>query len=76
MFQKHSKSKNLEDESIGFLFCFAFFDKSNEMVHCLLPRALKLCQGMAEGRDQALGNKEPRSQKAPESSQPSILLTQ
>lgn len=46
------------------------------MAHCLLPLALQLCHGMAEGRDQAQSKKEPRSQKAPESSQPSILLTQ
>jgi hypothetical protein len=82
MFQKHSKSKSVEHKSIGgggcpvfiIIICF-FFNKSNEMAHCLTPWLLNYAM-MVEGRNAAQSNKEARSQRAPESSQPSSLLTQ
>lgn len=45
------------------------------MAHCLTPWLLNYAM-MVEGRNAAQSNKEARSQRAPESSQPSSLLTQ
>lgn len=75
MFQKHSKSKSLEDKSIVFFFLFSFLIKVMKWLTAYFPWLSSYAmEWQKEGLKQS--NKGPRSQKAPESSQPSILLTQ